>query len=344
MTATSDSVGRTAVKPGAGPVIEARGLRHTFRSRRGDVEAVAGVDLSVGAQEIFGFLGPNGAGKTTTLRMLSTLLPPTGGEATVAGHDLVRRPHLVRESIGYVGQQGGTDRQVTGRSELVFQGRLYSLRAAEARQRAGELLAMLDLESVADRPAGTYSGGQRRRLDIALGLIHRPRLVFLDEPTSGLDPQGRARLWDEIRRLRDGGMTIFLTTHYLEEADALCDRVAIIDHGRIVAEGTPDELKRQIAGDAITVGITGDVQAALELLKGQPFVREASVEGETVRLYVDRGETAMPALLRTLDAGGIELVTISLSRPSLDDVFLRQTGRSLREQAGPAPHWAQWVR
>jgi len=343
VTATSDLVGHEARNRDAGPVIEATGLRHTFRSRRGNVDAVAGIDLRVEAREIFGFLGPNGAGKTTTLRMLSTLLPPTGGEARVAGHDLVREPRRVRESIGYVGQQNGADRQVTGRTELEFQGTLYGMGRSAARRRAAELLATLDLEEVADRNTGTYSGGQRRRLDIGLGLIHGPRLLFLDEPTSGLDPQGRARLWDEVRRLREGGMTIFLTTHYLDEADALCDRLAIIDHGRIVAEGTPDELKRQIAGDAVTLGVGGDVQVALDLLAGQPFVREASVDGGAIRLYVDRGETALPALLRVLTEAGIELRTTSLARPSLDDVFLRQTGRSLREQAAPAPDWARWV-
>ena len=185
----------------------------------------------------------------------------------------------MRERIGYVGQRGGTDPQISGRSELVFQAPpLRDERRGRRKRRAGELLALLELEAAADRPTGTYSGGQRRRLDIGLGLIHRPQLLFLDEPTTGLDPQSRARLWDEVRRLRDGGTTIFLTTHYLEEADALCDRLAIIDHGRIVAEGTPEQLKRQIAGDVVTLGVAGDQQAALALLQGQPFVREAGVE------------------------------------------------------------------
>ncbi|MGH2387093.1 MAG: DUF4162 domain-containing protein, partial [Chloroflexota bacterium] len=226
-----------------------------------------------------------------------------------------------------------TDPQVNGRAELVCQGRMYGMSAADARRRAAELLALLELEAAADRPTSSYSGGQRRRLDIGLGLMHQPRLLFLDEPTTGLDPQSRARLWDEVRRLRDGGMTIFLTTHYLEEADALCDRLAIIDHGRIVAEGTGEELKRQIAGDVVTIGVTGDQDAALALLKDQEFVREAAIEDGALRLYVDRGETAMPAILRLLDGAGLTLQTISLTRPSLDDVFLRQTGRSLRETA-----------
>ncbi len=315
-----------------GAMIETSGLRRTFTSRRGDVEAVAGVDLRVEAGEIFGFLGPNGAGKTTTLRMLATLLPPTGGDAMVAGCDLRREPQRVRERIGYVGQRGGTDPAITGRTELVFQGRLYGMSAATAKRRAAELLATLELGDAADRRGGTYSGGQRRRLDIGLGIIHEPQMLFLDEPTTGLDPQSRAHLWDEVRRLRDNGTTVFLTTHYLEEADALCDHLAIIDHGRIVAEGTPDQLKRQIAGDIVTLGVN-DPGAALTLLGRQSFVRDSDTDEETIRLYVDRGETAMPAILRLLDDAGMELRTISLTRPSLNDVFLRQTGRSLREQA-----------
>ena len=314
-------------------MIETRGLRRTFRSRRSEVVAVDGVDLRVEAGEVFGFLGPNGAGKTTTLRMLATLLPPTGGDAWVAGCDLRREPGRVRERIGYVAQGGATDPTVRGRDELVLQGRLYGLSKAEAQRRTSELLAILELQGCADRPIGTYSGGQRRRLDLALGLVFQPRLVFLDEPTTGLDPQGRARMWDEVRRLRDDGTTIFLTTHYLEEADALCDRLAIMDHGKIVAEGTADDLKRQIAGDLVILGINGEPQAAHALLAHEPFVREASCEDGTVRLYVEHGEAAMPAILRALDSAGLELRTIALSRPSLDDVFLRQTGRSLRDAA-----------
>jgi ABC-2 type transport system ATP-binding protein len=314
-------------------VIETRDLKRTFHSRSGPVEAVAGVDLRVEAGEVFGFLGPNGAGKTTTLRMLSTLLPPTSGHAEVVGCDLLREPHRVRQRIGYVGQRNGSDPGVTARRELEFQARLYGASATEARKRTVELLTVLELDSCADRPSSTYSGGQRRRLDIGIGLIHGPQLLFLDEPTTGLDPQGRARLWNEIRRLKAGGMTVSLTTHYLEEADALCDRLAIIDHGRIVAEGTPEQLKREIAGDVITLGIAADRERALELLQFEAFVRQAAIEGELLRLYVDRGETAMPAVLRLLDSSGFELQTIALSRPSLDDVFLQQTGHSLRDAA-----------
>ena len=314
-------------------MIETRQLRRTFKSRRGNVEAVAGVDMCVEAGEIFGFLGPNGAGKTTTLRLLATLLPPTGGEATVAGFDLRREPEKVRRRIGYVSQAGGTDPAISGRRELVFQARLYGIDPAEARKRADYLLDLLELSAAADRPVGSYSGGQKQRLHIAMGLIHRPSLLFLDEPTTGLDPQARVRIWDEVKRLQDNGTTVFLTTHYLEEADALCDRLAIIDHGRIVAEGTPDELKRQIAGDLVTIGLHGDGQEAVRLLQGEPYIREADFAEGQLRLRVDHGERSMPAILRVLDGAGLELQSLSLTRPSLDDVFLRQTGRSLREEA-----------
>ena len=314
-------------------MIETHGLRRVFKTRAGTVEAVAGVDLTVRPGEIFGFLGPNGAGKTTTLRMLSTLMPPSGGTARVAGCDLLTQPGEIRKRIGYVGQAGGADREITGRRELVFQGRLYGMSSDAARKRAADLIGMLELEVCADRAGSTYSGGQKRRLDIGLGLVHDPQLLFLDEPTTGLDPQSRARVWDEVRRMHERGTTVFLTTHYLDEADALCDRIAIIDYGKIVSEGTPEELKRAVAGDVVTLSVAGDQQRALDVLKDQAFVRESRLEEGSVLLYVDRGEVAMPAILRLLDGAGMELMTIGLHRPSLDDVFLRQTGRSLRETA-----------
>ena len=316
-------------------MIDTADLKRTFKTRTGAVEAVAGVDLHVNAGEIFGFLGPNGAGKTTTLRMLATLLTPTAGDATVAGADLRREPALVRQRIGYVPQGGSTDPAETGRGELVLQGRLYGMNAADAKTRAAEVLDKLDLVSAADRPTGTYSGGMRRRLDVGLGIVHRPQVLFLDEPTTGLDPQARARMWDEIKRLHEQGTTVFLTTHYLEEADALADRLAIIDYGKIVAEGTSSQLKKKVAGDVVTIGVDGAGANVLTLVEAMPFVREASHDSETglIRLYVDRGETAVPHLLRSLDAAGYEPTSISLNKPSLDDVFLRQTGRSLREEA-----------
>jgi ABC-2 type transport system ATP-binding protein len=316
-------------------MIETHDLRKSYKSGKTTVEAVRGVNLQVNEGEIFGFLGPNGAGKTTTLRMLTTLLPPTSGEATVAGYDLQSEPRNVRRRIGYVSQAGGVDRHATGRENLVLQAQLYGLSTPDAKERTEILLKTLELDGFADRIASTYSGGQKRRLDLALGLIHQPPLVFLDEPTTGLDPQSRARLWDEVRRLRDEGTTVFLTTHYLQEADELCDRLAIIDDGQIVAEGTPEELKRRVAGDVVTIGLAthnGAVHQAEQLLNGQQFVRELEPAGDgQIRLYVERGEEALPQILRTLDGAGLGLAAISLARPSLDDVFLRQTGRSLRD-------------
>ena len=226
-------------------VITTEQLRKTFRSHKHSVEAVRGVSIEVERGEIFGFLGPNGAGKTTTLRMLTTLLPIDDGRATIAGFDVRTEPRAVRRRLGYVSQLGGADDLATGRENLVLQGRLYGGRHADVVRRAEHVMQVLDLTEFADRKVNSYSGGQRRRLDVALGIVHEPDVLFLDEPTTGLDPQNRANLWDQIRLLRERGTTVFLTTHYLEEADALCDRVMIMDHGRIVAEGTPQELKRR---------------------------------------------------------------------------------------------------
>lgn len=314
-------------------IIETNGLRKQFGTGDQAVEAVRGVDLAVERGCVFGFLGPNGAGKTTTLRMLVTLLPPSGGEARVAGYDLTTQAADVRRHIGYVAQGFSSAKGMTGRGELVMQGRMYGMSARDAKQRAQEVLDALDLADAADRTTGTYSGGMRRRLDVGMGIVHRPPLLFLDEPTTGLDPQARAGMWDEIVRLRDQGTSVFLTTHYLDEADTLCDRLAIIDHGRIVIEGTPAELKRRVAGDVVTVGVPDRAADVLVLVQAQPFVREASADDGIVRAYVDHGETALPVLLRLLDAQGLAPQTLSLNRPSLDDVFLRQTGRSLRDAA-----------
>lgn len=318
-------------------MIETRGLRKSFRSREGKdkrtVEAVRGVDLDVTDGEIFGFLGPNGAGKTTTLRMLATLLEPDAGQATIAGADLLKEPGEVRRRIGYVAQGGSTWDESTAREELVLQARLYGIGKADALQRAERALAAFQLTEYADRKCKTYSGGQRRRVDIALGIIHAPKVVFLDEPTSGLDPQSRAHMWEEVKRLRAEGMTIFLTTHYLDEADALCDRISIMDNGEVVAEGTPEELKRDISGDVLLVGLThGRGAEAMKLFDGESYVnRLESVDDKALRLYVDEGATAIPHILRILDTAGIPLGAIELHRPSLDDVFLTKTGRSLRE-------------
>lgn len=326
------------------PIIEATGLARVFKNRRQTVEAVRGVDLKVDEGEIVGFLGPNGAGKTTTLRMLTTLLRPTAGTANVAGADLLKDPAGVRRRIGYVPQAigptgGSTDPNCLVGEELVTQAQLYRLPRGEAEQRAALLVGQLELDGLGRRPVKTLSGGQRRRLDIALGLVHSPKLVFLDEPTTGLDPQSRSNLWGHIRRLRhERGTTIFLTTHYLDEADALCDRILIIDHGRIVAEGTPDELKRRISGDVVTLTVNRDADVAKGLLAELAYVRETTVAGQTLRLTVEHGEEALPELLRTLDRTGLRLVSVQLARPTLDDVFLTLTGRSLRDDSpGAAP-------
>jgi ABC-2 type transport system ATP-binding protein len=320
-------------------IIEARGLARTFRSRKRTVEAVRGVDLTVGDGEIVGFLGPNGAGKTTTLRMLTTLLDPTAGTATVAGADLLRDPVGVRRKIGYVPQaigqtMGGTDPNCLVIEELLDQAGLYHLPPDVAARRAGTLMEQFELSGLERRPVKTLSGGQRRRLEVALGLVHTPPLVFLDEPTTGLDPQSRNNLWEHIGKLRSElGTTVFLTTHYLEEADVLCDRVFIIDQGVIAAEGTPDELKRRISGDVVILRVAADQDdAARKLLAEQPIVREISSADGTLRLTVERGEAALPSLLRVLDAAGLTLESINLARPTLDDVFLTLTGRSLREE------------
>ncbi|MEU8387612.1 ATP-binding cassette domain-containing protein [Micromonospora sp. NPDC048842] len=318
-------------------MIETRGLRKSFRSRAGretkTVDAVRGVDLDVAKGEIFGFLGPNGAGKTTTLRMLATLIEPDGGEATIAGADLRKDPAEVRRRIGYVPQGGSTWDESTAREELVLHARMYGISKVDAQRRAARALDAFQLTEYADRKCKTYSGGQRRRVEIALGIIHEPKIVFLDEPTTGLDPQSRAHMWDEIRRLRADGMTVFITTHYLDEADALCDRIAIMDNGEVVAEGTPTELKREISGDVVLVGL--DLAAtpqAAQTLDGEPYVNKLeTVDEGGLRLYVDEGATAIPQVLRRLDHAGLELRSIELHRPSLDDVFLTKTGRSLRE-------------
>ncbi|HEY7431885.1 MAG TPA: ATP-binding cassette domain-containing protein [Streptosporangiaceae bacterium] len=326
-------------------MIEVSGLRKSYRARRRRkvtlVEAVRGVDFAVQRGEIFGFLGPNGAGKTTTLRMLATLIRPDGGDATIAGVDLRRDPAQVRKRIGFVAQTSGTYGQSNARRDLVHEARMYGLSKATAKSLAEAAITAFQLEDFADRKVSTYSGGQRRRLDVALGVIHSPEVIFLDEPTAGLDPPSRARMWQEVRRLRDGGMTIFLTTHYLDEADALCDRISIIDAGLIVAEGTPSHLKREISGDVVIVDMAAADTAgapepatmtkASKVLADQPCVHSCETIDHTLRLQVDSGATAIPQILRALSNEGIEPGAIETRRPSLDDVFLAKTGRTLAE-------------
>lgn len=319
---------------GGQAMIEARQLKRDFKTRGRTIEAVRGVDISVAAGEIVGFLGPNGAGKTTTLKMLTTLLRPTGGSATVAGFDLRRDPQGVRRNIGYVGQAGSTIGSARAGEEIVSHARLYGIDPATAGERARKLLAALDLADVWDRKCGSLSGGQRRRLDIVMGLIHDPRLVFLDEPSTGLDPQSRANLWTHIRKLRDEmGTTVFITTHYMDEADSLSDRLLIIDKGEIVAEGTPAELKRKVRGDTITLTMRQEkdaIEAAgvAGLLAGADA---PATEGHIVRFHVSEGASALPVLLAELARAGIEAMGVEVNRPTLDDVFLTLTGRSLRD-------------
>ncbi len=320
-------------------IIETHDLRKSFKSREGKgkgqlVEAVQGVSMKVEKGEIFGFLGPNGAGKTTTLRMLSTLLQPTSGEAKVVGFDLQTHAGKIREKIGYVSQAGGADTHSSAVENLMLQAQLYGMSKQNAKQRTDELIQTLQLDTFATRLAKTYSGGQKRRLDLALGMVNKPDLLFLDEPTTGLDPQSRAHLWEEVRKLRENGTTVFLTTHYLDEADALADRLAIMDGGKIVSEGTPNSLKQQIAGDVVTLGViaqNGEKERAFSVLRSQTYVREILDGADAFQLYVERGEETLPAILRLMDSEGLKVSKVSLARPSLDDVFLRQTGRSLRE-------------
>lgn len=321
-------------------MIRARGLARTFSTRRGrekvDVVAVAGVDLDVEEGEIVGFLGPNGAGKTTTLRMLTTLLKPTAGTATVAGFDVARDPVAVRRSIGYVSQSGATASEARAGEEIVDHGLLYGIPTDQAVARGKELFEQLELDGMWTRQPKTLSGGQRRRLDIAMGLVHDPKLIFLDEPTTGLDPQARANLWVHIEALRtERGSTIFLTTHYLDEADALCDRVLVIDHGVIVASDTPDALKRQISGDLIELVLVdrSQVQLAADRLARVGGSGAVEIVAGVVSRRVPNAGTELPGLLRELDAAGVGLTSIEVRRPTLDDVFLTVTGRSLREES-----------
>lgn len=319
-------------------ILKTKKLTKTFSSGKGkkkkDVEAVKGVNLEVVQGEIFGFLGPNGAGKTTTLNMLTTLLAPTSGKAVVAGYDLLHNPKKVREQIGYVSQAGGADTFANAFDNLVLQARLYGISKTAAAEKAKELVGRFQMSDFAQREASTYSGGQKRRLELALGIVHQPKLVFLDEPTTGLDPQSRAYFWEEITRLKNDGMTIFLTTHYLEEADNLCDRVAIIDHGTIVALDTPLELKRQTGGETIAVNFVNekDAERAKSILGTVQFIQKIFMQENKLHLFVQNGESLIAEVLRILDKENISIQTIGFSRPSLDDVFLQKTGRSLREE------------
>lgn len=316
------------------PILDIKDLGRTFGSGTTAVEAVKNVTLTLEPGIIFGFLGPNGAGKTTTLRMLTTLLIPTKGSATIVGYDLNKNSEEIRKNIGYVSQKGGCYRSASARENIVLQGRMYGMTKQAAETRTAELIELLNLTSFCDRTVETYSGGQVRRVDIAMGLVHMPKLLFLDEPTTGLDPQSRVYLWSLLKDLRAReGVTIFLTTHYLDEADALCDRIAIIDHGMIIRDGSPTALKREIAGDIITIGFeTPDAgENARRLLTPVSGVKEIAARQETLTFYVETGEEALAQIVSVLHANNLRFTNVALTRPTLDDVFLRATGHSLRE-------------
>lgn len=316
-------------------MIRTEGLTKRFKQGKNTVEAVVDVDLDVAEGELVALLGPNGAGKSTTLRMLTTLLAPTAGRAVVAGFDVTADRDEVRRRIGYVGQGSGAGHNQRVRDELVTQGRCYGTKPASD-ARADELLEALDLDDLATRKVSTLSGGQRRRLDIALGLVHRPPLLFLDEPTTGMDPQSRANLWEHILRLRESmGTTIVLTTHYLEEADAMAERVIVIDRGTVIADDTASALKADLAGDLLTVGFDDPAAAtrAAGLAASLVTVRDVTVSGAVVEVRTREGEMTLPELFRVVEDHGLRVATAEIARPTLDDVFLGLTGRSLRETA-----------
>ncbi|MGA5561326.1 ATP-binding cassette domain-containing protein [Streptomyces platensis] len=315
--------------------LEAVDLVKTYSAGRNKppVTALQGLSFSAAKGTVFGLLGPNGAGKSTTVKILSTLSVADSGSARVAGIDVVAKPDQVRQAIGFVAQKPGTDPMATATENLLLAGRLHGMSRADAKVRARELIDRFGLTDAADRRVSTYSGGMARKLDVALGLMHRPQVLFLDEPTTGLDPQARSEMWHEIARMADDEqMTVLLTTHYLDEADHLADRLAIVDHGRVVAAGTPEELKSALRGDAVQVELVepaGGDSRARAVLERVPELREITVDGCTVRGRTDDGARALPPVLAALDEAGIGVTSATLSRPSLDDVYLRHTGRSL---------------
>lgn len=314
-------------------MIYARGLMRSFKTKTGMVEAVRGLDLDVAEGELVAFLGPNGAGKSTSVRMLTTLLPPSSGAASVGGHDVLRDPAAVRRKIGYVGQGAGTGSYNKVRDELLTQGAAQQMSTSAAARRADELLGMLELTGLEARTGMSLSGGQKRRVDVALGLMHSPKVLFLDEPSTGLDPHSRANLWEHIVRIRKAtGMTIFLTTHYLDEADSMAERVMIMDNGQVIANDTPERLKAELAGDRITVD-AADAAVAAEVAANLPEAREVTRDGARVGVTVKGGEAVLPEFIRALDLRGAKVLAANVRRPTLDDVFLGLTGRSLRENA-----------
>jgi ABC-2 type transport system ATP-binding protein len=305
-----------------------------LRKRYGEVQALDGVGFAVREGEVFGLLGPNGAGKSTTVRVLVTLTKADSGSASVAGKDVRRDQTAVRKAIGYVPQDSGVDGFGTGRENLMLQGRVQGMSGRELKQRADELLELVGIADAADRVVRNYSGGMRRRLDIALGLVHRPRVLFLDEPTTGLDPEARVAMWEEVSRLAEAeSLTILLTTHYLEEADQLADRLAIVSQGKVVVEGTPGELKQRLSGDAVQLEVDrGAVEQAQGILAGVGARPEQVLDGRTIVARVDNGGRALPRIISALEGAGVPIESVSVSRPSLDDVYLHFTGREFGQE------------
>jgi ABC-2 type transport system ATP-binding protein len=318
---------------GAGTAIETLDLVKTYP---GNVRALDGISFSVQAGTIFGLLGPNGAGKSTTIKILTTLSRPDSGLARVGGYDVLRDAEKVRLSIGCVAQKSGVDMESTGRENLTLQGQLYGIRGLELKRRVGELLDRFFLSEAADLVARTYSGGMQRKLDIAIGLIHQPQVLFLDEPTTGLDPEARADLWEEIARLSNDGLTILLTTHYLEEADRLAERLAIVDRGKVVVEGTPEGLKAELRGDSVEIDFveSPDESVVRQALERIEILREIVVNGASMHARADHGASAVPVMLSALDMCGVKVASVKVARPTLDDVYLRHTGRTFRQAEG----------
>jgi ABC-2 type transport system ATP-binding protein len=307
--------------------IEANGLTKEYP---GPVKALDGLSFSVAEGTVFGLLGPNGAGKSTAVKILTTLAHPDGGSAAVAGFDVLREPARVREAIGVVSQAGGLDRQATGRENLRLQGQVFGMTGAKLEQRVSELLDQFGLDEAGDRLVRQYSGGMSRRLDVALALVHQPRVLFLDEPTTGLDPEVRAEMWEEIERLTGAGLTVLLTTHYLEEADRLAAQLAIVDRGKVVAEGSPDALKRELQGDAIHVelGDGSDEARVHEALARVSDLDEVLIGDRALHARAEDGARSVPAVLAALEAARIDVTSVTVARPSLDDVYLRFAGRT----------------
>lgn len=328
-------------------IIEVTDLVRYFGRGESAIKAVAGISFHVDRGEVFGFLGPNGAGKSTTIKMLITLLKPTGGSATVAGFDLVKDPKAIRDVIGYTSQAATVDDDLTGRENLMLMTRLYHLPRSERKSRVAELIGIMQLEDAADRPAYTYSGGMRRRLDLAMGLVHRPQLLFLDEPTTGLDPQTRNAVWDHLRALQQEGTTIFLTTQYMEEADQLCTRLAIIDRGVIVAEGTPSALKAEVGEDQVILKLPKDSDfevnqvRAIEVLQDLEGAHDPEGSADGVRFAASDAASILVAAMRAMDSAGVPINSVVMRQPTLDAVFLKHTGKEMRVEEAQArkSHW-----